>query len=93
MVNINFPNYVIKLEPKDVLRPTRRTFSIAEGNDKLTFKCSIIPKVNSFKNSFFVRSIEAWNSLPLSIRAIKVPDLFSSSLKEHLWLLLGLKPD
>ena len=93
LVNINFPNYVIKLEPKDVLRPTRRTFSIAEGNDKLTFKCTIIPKVNSFKNSFFVRTTEAWNSLPLSIRVIKVPDLFSSSLKEHLWLLLGLKPD
>ena len=93
LVNINLPNYVVKLEPKDVLRVTRNTNSILEGTDKLKFKCTVIPKVNSFKNSFFVRTYEAWNSLPLIIRAIKNPDLFSSTLKEHLWLLLGLKPD
>ena len=93
LVNIKLPNYVIKWESKDVLKSTRSTHCIAEGSDKLKFKCTVVPKVKSFENSFFVRTLKAWNNLPLTIRAIKCPNNFSDRLKEHLWLLLGLKPD
>ena len=93
LVEIRLPNYVSKQEPKDVIKPTRRTKSIAEGSDKLQFKSKVRPKVNSFENNFFNRTLKIWNTLPLSLREIECSDTFSKKLKEHLWLLLGLKPD
>ena len=92
-VNIKMPNYIVNLRPSDITRPTRQTQCIANNSDTLKYRCTVIPRVDAFKQSFFVRTYSNWNNLPLSIREIVNSDSFSSSLKMHLWLLLGLKPD
>ena len=87
------PNYIVNLRPSDITRPTRQTQCIVNNSDTLKYRCTVIPRVDAFKQSFFVRTYSNWNNLPLSIREIVNSDSFSSSLKMHLWLLLGLKPD
>ena len=54
-------------------------------DDRLKVKCTISPRVNAFKNSFFYRSHLEWNNLPLDLRQIDKPDLFKSRLEKHLW--------
>ena len=57
-VNIKLPNYVVKWEPKDITKCTRNTKSIADGSDKLKFRCTVRSKVKAFENSFFVRTFK-----------------------------------
>ena len=92
-VNIGMPNYIMKCTSSEVTRITRQNASVADNTDNFKYKCSVIPKVDAFKNSFFVRTYKKWNQVPLYIRSIPDSNTFSSSLKEHLWLILGLKPD
>ena len=93
LIDINLPIYVRRQEPQDITRTTRSTQAIADGSDKLHFKCTVLPKIKCFENNFFNRTLKVWNVLPLSIREIEPSESFSVKLKEHLWLLLGLKPD
>ena len=69
-IEINLPHYVTRIEPQDIKNVTRVTFSTVEGNDNLKFKCKILPKINTFKNNFFVRAINYWNELPYIVREI-----------------------
>ena len=92
-VQIMLPNYVTRIEPQDVKRVTRSNNAISRGIDKLKYKCNIFPKINAFKNSFFVRTMNQWNELPLYLREIGNLDKFSRALKDHLWLILGFEPD
>ena len=92
-VNIKLPNYVIKWEPKDIIKCTRNTKCISDGSDKLKFRCTVRSKVKAFDNSFFIRTVKLWNNLPPVLREVEDHDKFSVQLKDHLWLLLGLKPD
>ena len=69
-VEIELPNYVTLIEPHNVFCVTRNNEAISKGSDKLKFKCNVLPKINSFKNSFFVRTLTKWNELPLNIREI-----------------------
>ena len=92
-VKIKLPNYVVRIEPQDVKRVTRSTNTIAKGIDKLKFKCKILPKVNAFSNSFFIRALNQWNELPLYLREIDNLDKFTVAVKDHLWLILGFEPD
>ena len=92
-VEIKLPNYVVRIEPQDIKRVTRSNNSIAKGIDGLKYKCMIAPKVKAFENSFFVRTLNQWNELPLHLREIDNFDKYSEALKEHLWLILGLEPD
>ena len=92
-VKIKLPNYVVRIEPQDVKRVTRSTNTIAKGIDKLKFKCKILPKVNAFSNSFFIRTLNQWNELPLYLREIDNLDKFTVAVKDHLWLILGFEPD
>ena len=92
-VKINLPNYVTRIEPQDVKRVTRSTKATAEGIDRSKFRCSMCPKVKSFQDSYFVRTVDNWNNLPHELRKLEDPNKFSTDLKEHLWLILGLKPD
>ena len=59
-----------------------RNFNI---NDRLKIKCTISPRVNAFKNSFFYRSHLEWNMLPLDLRQIENPELFKPRLEKYLW--------
>ena len=54
-------------------------------DDRLKLKCTISPRVNAFKNSFFYRSYLEWNLLPLDLRQIDKPEPFKSRLVKHLW--------
>ena len=93
LVNINLPNYVIKVEPHMIEQVTRDNESSAKGIDNFKYKCCIKPRVNSFKHSYFYRTVTQWNLLPLKLRTLESIDTFESELKEHMWLILGLKAD
>ena len=92
-VDIKLPNYVSRIEPQDIKKITRRNKATADGIDKSKFRCKVIAKINSFKNSFFYRTVEQWNELPLCLRELDDTNKFTVALKEYLWLILGLKPD
>ena len=93
LVNIDLPKYVIRIEPHMIKQVTRDTNESAKSIDKLKYKCCIAPKVDSFKKSYFYRTVVQWNLLPLNVRTIENIDKFEIDLKEHMWLILGLKPD
>ena len=56
-------------------------------SDRLKVKCTIHPRVNAFKNSFFYRVHLQWNELPLDLRMLGDPDNFKGRLEQHLWLV------
>ena len=93
LVNINLPSYVIKVEPHMIKQVTRNNEKSAKGSDNFKYKCCITPRVNSFKYSYFYRTVAQWNLLPLKLRTLETIDTFEGDLKEHMWLILGLKPD
>ena len=93
LVNINLPNYVTRIEPHMIKQVTRENKDSANGIDKFRYKCCIAPKVNSFKKSYFYRTVIQWNLLPLNIRTLEPIKNFEAGLKEHMWLILGLDPD
>ena len=92
-VQIKLPNYVERIEPQEVHSVTRSNINISKGIDHLQYRCKILPKLNAFKNTFFVRTLKNWNDLPLSVREIENFDKFSIALKDHLWRILGCEPD
>ena len=92
-VQIKLPNYVKRIEPHDVISVTRSNNKISKGIDQLQYRCTILPKINAFKNTFFVRTVKSWNDLPLSVREIESSDKFSVALKDYMWLILGFEPD
>ena len=91
-IDIDMPEYVKLLTPSMVSN-TRAFASVASSKDNLTYKCTVKTRVDVFKFSFFPRTVKAWNDLPVAIREITDPIDFTSDLKEHLWILLGVKPD
>ena len=92
-VEIKLPDYVTRIEPHDIIYSTKSTKSISDGKDNLKYRSSIIPKVKSFQDGYFFRTLNRWNEIPLEIRSSKNFDKFSVLLREHMWLILGLKPD
>ena len=92
-VQIRLPNYVTRIEAQDIKYATKSNFLVSNGKDQLKFKCNTLPKINAFKNSFFVRTLKRWNELPIILREIECPEKFSLALKDHLWLILGFEPD
>ena len=93
MVAIDLPGYVSKVEPHHVTRVTRSTSAIAEGLDNSSYRCNVTPTVNSFRDSYFYRTVQQWNSLPVELRSLESIEHFKTDLKEHMWLNLGVKPD
>ena len=92
-VKISMPEYIVRKGPSDFQKVTRQNKQALETNDTLLFKCTTRSKINSFENDFFVRTYKAWNDLPLSMREVTDSNKFRNLLKQHLWNLLGLKPD
>ena len=73
----------------------RGNINTIENNDTLIFACNIkssTVKVK-FENSFFYRTYKEWNLIPYSIRKIQNHVTFKAKLKEHMWEILGRKPD
>ena len=84
LVPITLPDYISPTEA-DQVRYTRRTAAIIEHTDVSTFNCSIIPTCDSFRKSFFYRTLQLWNRLPLDVRQSSSISAFKASIIEMLW--------
>ena len=61
-----------------------RTTRFQSERDDLHIVCTERARLESFEQSFFYRTHLAWNLLPLSLREICNPSLFSIKLKNHM---------
>ena len=68
----------------DVLRSTRY--------DKLSLKCTADPRASALKNSFFFRTCQLWNTIPVDIRSSNSLDDFKTKLQNYFWDVI-LAPD
>ena len=81
---IALPEYITVAEAGKV-RYTRRTAAIVDHTDTSTLCCSVGPNCDSFKNSYFYRTMLLWNSLPVSVRQSDGISHFKSTLVAILW--------
>ena len=87
---LQLPQYIVKNETGHNSEHFQRQTRTYNDDDTLKVKCTIIPRINAFKNSFFVRSSTLLNSLPLEVRLDSNPESFKSSLITHLWKQLDI---
>ena len=57
---------------------------VCPGKDPLYFVCNINDRVNVFRHSFFYRTHNLWNRLPLELRMIVDATQFENELRKHL---------
>jgi len=84
LVSISLPEYITVVEA-GTMRYTRSTASVIEGLDTSTYTCSIVPNCDSFRNSFFYRTMLLWNALPAYVRQTEKISIFKTKLTEFLW--------
>ncbi len=92
---VKLPSYIVKQNVDLNLARTHfqrltRTFKFND-NGILKLKSIIAPKFDAFKNSYFYRSLNLWNSLPLEIRSFESSSIFKTKVKDHLWSLAEIK--
>ncbi len=88
---IKFPTFIVKQIDDSARTHFQRQTRTFNDNDRLKLKSTLAPKVDAFKNSFFYRSLNFWNSLPLEIRSIESSSIFKIKLKDNLWSLAETK--
>ena len=59
--------------------------------DPLLFKCSIIPRTKVNDSTFFIRSYQEWNKIPLMIRTEENSRIFQEKLTKYIWEILREK--
>ena len=91
--NIVLLKYITRFKSQHIQQVKRSSQASAEGLDKVKYKCNVTPSVNSFKMSYFYRTVNAWNLLPLNLRTLESIETFEAGLKIQLWLILGFKLD
>lgn len=81
----HLPNYLLQMNSVDpnLVRTTRAMVN----SDNLQFICTIFPRIDAFKQSFFYRVHKLWNTLPYEVREIENPTQFKTKLKEFLWTI------
>ena len=84
LTNIPLPNYITVAEAVN-FRYTRSNAPVIEGEDTSTYCCSIAPNCESFRNSYFVRTVKLWNALPASVRQISRVSVFKTKMTLFLW--------
>lgn len=84
LVYISLPVDFTVAEPTQV-RYTRNTANIVNCKDNTSIKCSIKPKCDSFRNSFFFRTMSIWNRIPCEIRQVDKISSFKLQLKKFMW--------
>ena len=92
VVPISLPNYITVCEPEGT-QYTRRNAQIIDRSDVSTYNCSIVPRIDAFRNSYFYRTMRKWNSLPVGIRQSEGISAYKSSLIEYLWAADTVWPD
>ena len=82
------PSYIISANSgSDGARYFARQTRQFNNDSGLKFKSSVTPRINIFKNSFFIRTMNDWNSLPKELREVECTDTFKLKLKQHMWVL------
>ena len=84
LTKISLPDYITVSEAVN-LRYTRNSSSVIEGVDTTTYCCSVVPNCDSFRYSFFVRTVKLWNALPVGIRQCSCVSVFKVYLTTFLW--------
>ena len=86
---VQLPKYIITYDRSnaDAAMFQRQTRQF-NSTDRLKVRCTISPRVNAFKNSFFYRVHLLWNELPLEIRDIERPECFKTNLEQYIWKTL-----
>ena len=92
LVPIELPNYITPVEVSQA-RYTRRTAAVIEGSDTTSLSCSIVPTIDTFRNSYFYRTMRLWNSLPVSVRQTSCISSFKHDLLKLLWSPDTVWPD
>ena len=82
--SVGLPSFILKYTDMNSAYFQRQTRTYNDS-DRHKVKCIFAPKVNSFKNSFFVRSARSWNSLPAEIRSHDTIDSFKANLEKYFW--------
>ena len=59
-----------------------------DENDPLLFKCNFKPRTKVNESTFFIRSFQEWNKIPLYIRIDDTAESFQDKLKQYIWELL-----
>ncbi len=84
LVPISLPDYIDVAEA-GTARYTRSTAPIIEGHDTSTYCSSVVPNCDSFRNSYFYRTMLLWNTLPACVRQSESISMFKNKLNEYLW--------
>ena len=84
LVPIEFPSYICVVLP-ETTRYTRSSAAVHNKTDLSMYSCKIAPTSDTFKHSYFYRTIKIWNKLPISIRQSEGLSSFKSTLKNFLW--------
>ena len=88
-VCIEFPDYLELIDPRELLtepstEPSGNRRLRTTHKDPLYFVCNINDRVNVFRHSFFYRTHNLWNRLPLELRMIVDATQFENELRKHL---------
>ena len=84
LVPIEFPSYISVVLP-ETSRYTRSSAAVHNKTDVSLYSCNILPTSDTFKHSYFYRTVKNWNKLPMSIRQSEVLSKFKGTLKSCLW--------
>ena len=83
---VKFPFYIVTYDRSNANeRMFQRQTRQFNDSDRLKVRCTVTPKVNAFKNSFFHRTHTLWNDLPIELRSTEDPVLFKARLNLYLW--------
>ena len=88
-VCIEFPDYLELIDPKEASNepsnePCQHRRLRSTHKNPLYFVCTINDRVNVFRHSFFYRTYNLWNRLPLDLRLISDSTIFKVALRNHL---------
>ena len=71
LIPVELSDYITVCERENKIF-TRHTASVHNYGDNSKFSRSVEPNCNAFKHSFFCRSLNRWNNLPLENRQAKI---------------------
>ena len=92
LISIRLPKHFTIVQAEQT-RLTRNTSEIIEHKDKTFIKGSIKPTCDGFRNSYFYRTMNLWNSVPYNIRQETRISTFKSALTKFLWSADLKRPD
>ena len=92
MMPIDLPAYITFTDAERV-RYTRSTAAVIDGSDTTALSCSIVPGSNSFRNSYFYRTMRLWNCLTAVIRQASGMSNYKEELIAFLWSADDSWPD